>query len=91
MPGPAANRPGGSEAVVDRIRRFGPLPVVSIMVVAVAVTAYVYWANVSRLWLVVGAIGGGALTLAIFALSDVRLGRPAPRPEEEPGRAPMAS
>jgi hypothetical protein len=52
-----------------------------------AVTAYVYAADVSRLWLFIGSIGGGAVTLAIFALADALLGRAAPKSSEESGRA----
>jgi hypothetical protein len=85
--GIAASGPSGSEAVVDRIRRFRQLPVLAIMVVAVGVTAYVYAADVSRLWLFIGSIGGGAVTLVIFALADALLGRAAPKPNQESGRA----
>lgn len=81
----------GSEAVVDRIRRFGHRPILAIMIVAVGVTAYVYLADVSRLWLYMGAIGGGAVTLAIFALADVLFGRAAPKAAQEPGSATVAS
>jgi hypothetical protein len=91
VPGISASDPSGSGAVVDRIQKHRQWPVLAIMVVAVGVSAYVYAADVSRLWLFIGSIGGGAVTLLIFALAGAPRGRAESTSTERSGGRATAS
>ncbi len=76
------NRDLEGDYLVDRLLRHGREPVISLVVVTLFFIALVYTFDLSRLWLVSGAIGGGAVTLTIFALGTELFGLLSPLPGE---------
>lgn len=55
------------ESVVDRLRAWGVLPLIYVAVVSVAAVAFVYVADISRVWLVALVLLAGAAGLFFFS------------------------
>ena len=66
-----------SDYLVDRLREWGHFPTGALIVLTLWIVVSVLLYDLSRLWLIGGSIGGGAVVLTIFALAKdiVGLGR----------------
>jgi hypothetical protein len=62
----------GTEAIVERLNRYGLLPGLTINLFTLSEIVIVYAADLSRLWLFSVSIAGGVLALGFFSAGPWR-------------------